>query len=118
MPYREDTDCDGDGVADPWCRTLGRDGSVQEEGFFGSAGGCVDNWPSGTCRHKPATLESVSGDAHRANRAQLKRAYVLACGLLGEATDVAKSTVSLDSDTPAVGLPFGRFTRQLIFTAM
>jgi len=41
--YYAETDCDGDGVADPQCS--GALGS----GYLGSSSGCVDNWPAGSC---------------------------------------------------------------------
>jgi len=44
--YRE-TDCDGDGVADPQCS--GALGSGYS-GYLGSSTGCVDNWPEGKCQ--------------------------------------------------------------------
>jgi len=42
--YSAETDCDGDGVADPQCS--GALGS----GYLGSSSGCVDNWPAGSCQ--------------------------------------------------------------------
>jgi hypothetical protein len=70
--YNSKLDCDGDGVADPYC--YDKKGNY---GFIGSANGCQSNWPrkkckaamcarpSGWCGHKEAiytTLHDCDGD--------------------------------------------------------
>merc|ERR1719282_2046777 len=37
-------DCDGDGIADPYCRD-----AEGNSGFRSSASGCKDTWPTGVC---------------------------------------------------------------------
>jgi hypothetical protein len=48
--YKDDVDCDGDGIVDPHCAD-----EKGDNGFVPSKTGCVDNWPNGvsnTCKAK------------------------------------------------------------------
>jgi hypothetical protein len=38
-------DCDGDGIADPFCKDI-----LGQTGFRGSADHCLDTWPQGQCK--------------------------------------------------------------------
>jgi hypothetical protein len=44
-------DCDGDGVADPYCKDV-----AGQSGFRSSANHCADTWPQGVCQECTITL--------------------------------------------------------------
>ena len=59
-------DCDGDGVADPYCT----DG--HSKGFIPSAGSCKDTWPGGTCG-LPQALQTKYMGCFAENQLKIKR---------------------------------------------
>jgi len=56
-------DCDGDGVADPYCTDI-----HGHTGFIPSAGSCKDTWPGGTCKCARPQGWCIHSGAHYAEQ--------------------------------------------------